>query len=67
MKAYDVPAVRQTPTFAKILGDKIGTFRGCDEENMQGVDKILCFRVDVYITKPLRRGLMVKIGGSPFG
>jgi len=64
VKAYNVPAVRQTRAFAKFLGDKVGTFVKCDEDEMLGTDKALCFRAEVDVLKPLRRGVMVKVDGK---
>ena len=64
VKAYDVPAVRQTKAFAKFLGDKIGTFLGCDDDEFLGTGKALCFRTEVDVFKPLRRGVMVKLEGK---
>jgi len=61
VKAYDIPAMRQTLSFARVLGDKIGSFLGCEMEDMNGADRSLCFRVNVDIRKPLRRGISVKI------
>jgi len=60
VKAYDLPANKQTIACAQCLDYKIRAFVGCDEPTMYGVDKSLCFRVDVDVTKPLRRGVMVK-------
>ena len=35
----------------------------CDEETKYGVDKALCFRVDIAIDKPLKRGQKVALEG----
>ncbi|KAJ8440217.1 hypothetical protein Cgig2_023982 [Carnegiea gigantea] len=63
VKAYDVPAVRQTRVFAKFLGDKVGTFLRCDDNELLGTEKALCFRAEVDVLKSLQRGVMVKIDG----
>ncbi|KAJ8447861.1 hypothetical protein Cgig2_011996 [Carnegiea gigantea] len=55
-----VKAHHQTKAFPKFLGDKVGTFVKCDEDEMLGMDKALCFRAEVAVFKPLRRGVMVK-------
>ena len=57
VKAYDVPGLKQTPTFAKLLGDKVSSFAGCEETTLCGVDKSLNFKADIDITKPLKRGI----------
>ncbi|KAJ8452109.1 hypothetical protein Cgig2_016690 [Carnegiea gigantea] len=64
VKAYDVPGVRQTKNFAEFLGSHIGTFVDCEDSNMFGADRSLCFRVDVDIKNPLRQGVSVKIDGK---
>jgi len=65
VKAYDVPGLRQTKAFAEFLGSQIGSFVDCEEANLLGADKALCFRVDVDVSKPLRRGVNVLLGGKP--
>ncbi|KAJ8438736.1 hypothetical protein Cgig2_013782 [Carnegiea gigantea] len=64
VKAYDVRAVRKTRAFARFLGDKVGTFLRCDDNELLGTEKALCFRAEVDVLKPLRRGIMVKIDGK---
>ncbi|KAJ8423958.1 hypothetical protein Cgig2_007562 [Carnegiea gigantea] len=61
VKAYDVLGKKQTTSFAQVLASNIGTFVSCDEATMFGVDKALCFWVDINISKPLRRGIYIKI------
>jgi len=51
VKAYDVPGRKQTTSFARILASNIGTLVVCDEATIRGVDKALCFQVDIDITK----------------
>ncbi|KAJ8446595.1 hypothetical protein Cgig2_019748 [Carnegiea gigantea] len=59
VKAYDVPAVRQTSAFAKFSVAKVGDFVSCHkEEDMLGADKALCFRVDV------KEGVTMKVDGK---
>jgi len=68
VKAIDVPPIKQTLTFAKVLVDNLGRFVGCNESCLFcAVDKSVNFQVDVDITKPLRRGLRVMVRGSLFG
>ncbi|KAJ8447802.1 hypothetical protein Cgig2_015165 [Carnegiea gigantea] len=64
VKAYDVPSKKQTYSFARLLASNIGTLVSCDESTMFGIDKALCFRVDIDITKPLRHGMNVNIGAD---
>ena len=64
VKAYDVPALKQTYNFAKFLGSQIGVFVGCVDDTLGGIDKSLNFRVDVDISKPLRRGVRTVVGGA---
>ncbi|KAJ8444151.1 hypothetical protein Cgig2_030971 [Carnegiea gigantea] len=47
--AYDVPGVRETKAFAQFLMSKIGDFVECEETNMFGADKALCFKVDIEL------------------
>ncbi|KAJ8433729.1 LOW QUALITY PROTEIN: hypothetical protein Cgig2_019797 [Carnegiea gigantea] len=65
VKAYDVPGLKQTPMFAKPLEDNVGSFAGCEETTLCGVDKSLNFKVDIDITKPLKRGIRTLVGGNP--
>ncbi|KAJ8427022.1 hypothetical protein Cgig2_001045 [Carnegiea gigantea] len=60
VKAYDLPAKKQTIAFAQCLGNQLGTLVGCEVATMFGVDPSLCFRVDIDVTKPLCRGVNVK-------
>lgn len=64
VKAYNVPAVRQTWAFAKFPGDKVGAFVKYNEDAMMGMDKTLCFRAEIDLSKSLRRGVMVKVDGK---
>ena len=59
LKAYDLPAKKHTIVFAHCLGKQLGTFVSYKATTMFGVDMSLCFRVDIDITKPLRRGVNV--------
>ncbi|KAJ8450416.1 hypothetical protein Cgig2_002101 [Carnegiea gigantea] len=61
VKAYDVPGKKQTVSFAQILASHIGEFVGCYDATMFGIDKALCFRVDIDISNPLRRGIYIKV------
>ncbi|KAJ8444433.1 hypothetical protein Cgig2_005955 [Carnegiea gigantea] len=61
VKAYDVPGKKQTTSFVRMLALNIGELITCDETTMMGVDKTLCFRVDIDISKPLRQGIDVMI------
>ncbi|KAJ8432810.1 hypothetical protein Cgig2_026140 [Carnegiea gigantea] len=61
--AYDVLGARQTKTFAQFLGSRIGSFVDRDETFMLGVDRSLCFRVDIDVEKPLHRGVQVLMEG----
>jgi len=64
VKAYDVSGMKQTVFFTQMLASKIGVFVSCDETAMFGVDKALCFRVDIDITKPLRHGTYIRIANK---
>ena len=64
VKAYDVPGKKQTTSFARILASNIGTLVDCDESTLYRIDKALCFRVDIDIHKPLRRGMYVQVAGK---
>ena len=64
-KAYDVPALRQTSSFAQFSGSRVGTFVGCNEAKLCGVDRPLNFRVAVDVTKTLRRGIRIQVDGKP--
>jgi len=59
VKAYDLPAKKQTMAFAQCLAKQLGSFVSCEDSTMFGVDKALCFRVDIDVTKPLHRGVNV--------
>ena len=63
-KAYDVPAKKQTVSFARIIASNIGQLVSCDEASMFRVDKALCFQVDLDITKPFRRAMHILINTS---
>ena len=64
VKAYDVPALKQTYNFAKFLGSQLGVFVDCVEDAVGGIDKSLNFRVDIDVSKPLRRGIRTIVGGA---
>ncbi|KAJ8423062.1 hypothetical protein Cgig2_019832 [Carnegiea gigantea] len=61
IKAYGVPGLKQTNSFAQFLGGNLGTFIGCDETTLYGVDKYLNFQAEIDINKPLRRWIWVKV------
>ena len=65
VKAYNVPGKKQISLFAKVLASNIGELVSCEDSTMKGIDKALCFRVDIDITKPLRWGVHVMIAGKP--
>ncbi|KAJ8420194.1 hypothetical protein Cgig2_023774 [Carnegiea gigantea] len=65
VKAYDVPTLRQTPSFAKLLGNKVGTFVGCEDTTIYGIDKSINFKVDIDIMKPLKRGVRIQVENKP--
>ncbi|KAJ8446967.1 hypothetical protein Cgig2_006595 [Carnegiea gigantea] len=56
--------MRQTKKFAKFLGPQVGTFVDCEDSDVFGADKSLCFRVDV--DRLLRCGVNVKIDGIKY-
>jgi len=64
VKAYDVPALKQTYNFAKFLGSQLGVFVDCVEDALGGIDKSLNFRVDIDVSKPLWRGIRTSVGGA---
>jgi len=64
VKAYDLPGKKQTTSFAHLLASNFGDFVSCDEATMFGVDKALCFRADIDISKPLHRGIRVTVAGK---
>ena len=64
VKAYDVSRLKQMSSFAKLLGNNIGPFIGCNEYSLVGVDHLINFQVDVDITKALKRGVHVKSKGK---
>ncbi|KAJ8451421.1 hypothetical protein Cgig2_017812 [Carnegiea gigantea] len=48
IKAIDVPPIKQTLTFAKVLGDNLDQFVGCDVSSLFcAADKSVNFQVDV--------------------
>ncbi|KAJ8436632.1 LOW QUALITY PROTEIN: hypothetical protein Cgig2_029878 [Carnegiea gigantea] len=51
-------------SFAKVLVANIGELVSFNDSTMVGIDKALCFMVDIDITKPLRRGINVMIAGK---
>ncbi|KAJ8431505.1 LOW QUALITY PROTEIN: hypothetical protein Cgig2_003254 [Carnegiea gigantea] len=56
---------RNNLSFARLLASHIGEFVSCDEAMMFGVDKALCFRVYIDVSKPLRCGVNVVILDQP--
>jgi len=65
VKAYDLPAKKQTLACAQLIGSKMGTFVDCDELSLIGVDKCLTFCVDIDIRTPLLRGIRVAVAKQP--
>ncbi|KAJ8434275.1 hypothetical protein Cgig2_009250 [Carnegiea gigantea] len=66
VKAMEVQPMKQTSSFAKILGDNLGEFVDCDETHLfYAADKSVNFQVDVDTTKPLWREMRVMVNGSP--
>ena len=61
VKAYGILGKKQTVSFVRILASHIGEFVSCDDAPMFGIDKALCFRVDIDISNPLRRGIYIKV------
>jgi len=65
-KAIDIPPIKQTSYFAKLLGNHLSTFVGYDEVNLLcAVDKFVNVQSDADITKPLCRGIHVMVQGKP--
>ncbi|KAJ8448472.1 hypothetical protein Cgig2_012116 [Carnegiea gigantea] len=64
VKVYDVPGKKQTTSFTHLLALNIGEVVSCEEATLFGVEKALCFRVDIDINKPLRRGIHVQVTGK---
>ena len=62
--AYDALGKKQTISFARLLASHNGEFVSCDKAMMFGVDKALCFRVYIDVSKPLRCGVNVAILGQ---
>ncbi|KAJ8426125.1 hypothetical protein Cgig2_005770 [Carnegiea gigantea] len=65
VKAYDLPAKKQTIACAQMLGNKLGSFVDCDEMMMMGADKSLCFRVDIDINKAPIQGVRILVAKQP--
>ena len=65
VKAYNVPEKKQTTSSARTLASNIGELVNCDEATMKGVEKTIYFRVDIDISKPLRKGINVVVVGKP--
>ena len=66
VKAIDVLPIKQTASFAKVLGDNLGQFVSCDDSSLFcATDKSVNFLVEIDITKPLRRGMRVMVKGRP--
>lgn len=65
VKASDVPGKKQTTSFAQIHASNIGELVSYDEATTKGVDKALCFCIDINLSKPLRRGINVIIAKKP--
>ncbi|KAJ8420259.1 hypothetical protein Cgig2_008581 [Carnegiea gigantea] len=57
---YDVPGKKLTTSFAQFLTSNIGDFVSCEDTTMFRVDQALCFRVDIDMSKPLRREIYIK-------
>ncbi|KAJ8445890.1 hypothetical protein Cgig2_000202 [Carnegiea gigantea] len=66
VKAMDVPPLKQTSSFAKVLGDNLGMFINYDDSNLYcTADKSVNFQVDVDVTKLLRRGIRAMVQCKP--
>ncbi|KAJ8446530.1 hypothetical protein Cgig2_027492 [Carnegiea gigantea] len=66
VKAIDVPPIKQTSTFAKVLGNNLSQFLGRDETSLFcAANKSVNFQVDVDITKLLQQGMHVLVKGRP--
>ncbi|KAJ8444167.1 hypothetical protein Cgig2_030987 [Carnegiea gigantea] len=50
----------KTTFFTWILASHIGELVSYDDATMFGIAKALCFRVNINISKPLRRGIYIK-------
>ena len=54
-----------TKAFAEFLESQICTFVDCEDDSVFGVDKLLCFRVNMNVSKPLRERLSVMMEEKP--
>ncbi|KAK1383567.1 CCHC-type domain-containing protein [Heracleum sosnowskyi] len=59
VKAEDVPPNERTKSMAKSMAENMGTFVEFDETDPIGWSKNMCFRVDLRLDKPLKRGIRV--------
>ena len=62
VKAYDLPCIKQTVAF---MGNSLEKFMDFDEATIFGIDKALCFRVYLDVSKPLWRGMRILMGKTP--
>ena len=51
--------------FSLVRGAQIGSFMDCEDQHLHSVDRSLCFKVDIDVAKPLRRGVRVLLAGKP--
>lgn len=64
IRVYDLPFVKRSVAFAKSVGDSMGGFLELDESDPLGLDNFLRLKIMMDITKPLRRGFKVAVGGG---
>lgn len=65
VRAYDVPLNKRTSTMAKSLAATMGDFWEYDESDPLGWTKYMRFRVDLDISKPLKRWSRIATKGGP--
>ncbi|KAJ8433606.1 hypothetical protein Cgig2_016536 [Carnegiea gigantea] len=65
IKACDLPMNKKTYEFPEAMLSKFGDFANDDEHDVLAPTKYLKFHVDIDITKSLRHGMMVNVGGVP--
>jgi len=62
VKVCDLPMKKKTYAYAEALASKLGAFVEVDEEDLLAPSKYLKVKVDIDITKPLLRGLRIRVG-----
>ncbi|KAJ8434216.1 hypothetical protein Cgig2_029740 [Carnegiea gigantea] len=60
----DLPMKKNTYAYAKFLGAQLGMLIDVDKEDLLAPSKYSCLKVDVDITKPLHRGMHIKVDGK---